>query len=213
MFNSQKLRDNYLTCEPILARGLAELGHEVDHRKVTPGEDLSRYDVALLGIIHCDLRLTLNRTSERRMKFEHTKGMSSVESGTTNRKSRDILSSLGPALTVFWLPATAIAIAGSSGFSSNWRTIVWTVALGIMGIGCIANALRCGRVHCYISGPFFLVMGLLTLLYGLGVVPLGRNGWNLIGVTILVGSIALCCLLEMFLGKYRKGHAGDGNHC
>jgi hypothetical protein len=50
MVNSQKLKNNYLTCEPLLAKALTELGHEVDHRKVTPGEDLSQYDVALLGI-------------------------------------------------------------------------------------------------------------------------------------------------------------------
>ena len=136
-----------------------------------------------------------------------------MESGTTTSKSRDILSSTWRAFAVFWLPAMAIAVAGSSGFSSSWRTIVWTVALATMGTACVANALRCGRVHCYISGPFFLVMALVTLLYGLGVVPLGRNGWNLIGLTILVGAIAVCCLPEMFFGKYRKGRARDGIHC
>lgn len=50
MFNSPNLRDNYMTSEPKLAQLLGELGHDVDHRKVTPGEDLSRYDVAVLGI-------------------------------------------------------------------------------------------------------------------------------------------------------------------
>jgi hypothetical protein len=54
-------------------------------------------------------------------------------------------------------------------------------------------------------------MALVTVLYGLGVVPLGRNGWNLIGLTIVIGAIVLCCLPEMFLGKYRKSHAGNGN--
>ena len=129
----------------------------------------------------------------------------------TTSKSRDILSSPWRAFAVFWLPAIAIVVAGCSGFSSIGRTIVWTVALGTMGAACIANALRCGRVHCYITGPFFLVMALVTLLYGVGVVSLGRNGWNLIGLTILVGTIVLWCLPEMFLGKYRKGHDEDGN--
>jgi hypothetical protein len=54
-------------------------------------------------------------------------------------------------------------------------------------------------------------MALVTLLYGVGVVSLGRNGWNLIGLTILVGAIVLWCLPEMLLGKYRKGHDEDGN--
>lgn len=135
--------------------------------------------------------------------------MSSRESDTTSCKSRDILSSPWRACAVFWLPAIAIAVAGSSGFGDGWRTIIWTVALTIMGAACVANARGCGRVHCYMTGPFFLVMALVTLLYGFGFVPLGRNGWNLIGLTILVGGVALCCLPEIFFGKYRKRHAPD----
>ena len=73
-----------------------------------------------------------------------------------------------------------------------------------MGAACIANARRCGRVHCYLTGPFFLVMALVALFYGLGILPLGRNGWNLIGLTILIGAIALCCLPELLFGKYRE---------
>lgn len=135
-----------------------------------------------------------------------------MESGSTC-KSRDILSNPRSALTLFWLPAIAIVVAGIPAFSDNWRTIVWAVALSAMGAACVANALRCGRVHCYLTGPFFLVMALITLLYGLGVVPLGRNGWNLIGLTILVGAIVLCCLPEMFFGKYRKADAGNSKQC
>ena len=81
-----------------------------------------------------------------------------------------------------------------------------------MGTACIANAVRCGRWHCYLTGPFFVAMAIVTLLYGLGAVPLGANGWNLISLTILAGAIVLCCLPELFLGKYRKGSAKDGDH-
>lgn len=135
-----------------------------------------------------------------------------MEPGSTY-KSRDILSSPRSALALFWFPAIAIVVAGIPAFSDKWRTIVWAVALSIMGAACIANALRCGRVHCYLTGPFFLLMAVVTLLYGLRVVPLGQNGWNLIGLTILVGAIALCCLPEMFFGKYRKGDAGNSKQC
>jgi hypothetical protein len=65
------------------------------------------------------------------------------------------------------------------------------------------NALRCGRVHCYLTGPFFLLMALIALSYGLGILRLGGNGWNLLGLTTLIGAIALCPP-EMFLGKYRQ---------
>ncbi len=127
--------------------------------------------------------------------------------------SRDIFSRPWLACAVFWIPAIAIGATGGSWVGAGWRTIVWTVALSIMGVACIANAVRCGRIHCHITGPFFLVMAIVTVLYGLGDLRLGRNGWNLLGLTILVGAIALCCLPEMFLGKYRKDRANTGKQC
>lgn len=72
-------------------------------------------------------------------------------------------------------------------------------ALVIVGTACVMNALRCGRVHCYI--PFFLVMALVTLQGGLGVVSLGRKGRIAIELTILVGAVALIYRPEILLGK------------
>jgi len=105
---------------------------------------------------------------------------------------------------LYWLPAIAIVVAGVPAISSVWRTVVWTVALGTMGVACIVNALRCGRVHCYLTGPFFLLMALIALSYGLGMLHLVGNGWNLLGLMTLIGAIALWCLPEMLLGKYWK---------
>jgi hypothetical protein len=48
--NSQKLRYDYLTAVYIMRDALGLLGHQVDHRAVTPGEDLSGYDRAILVI-------------------------------------------------------------------------------------------------------------------------------------------------------------------
>jgi hypothetical protein len=133
-----------------------------------------------------------------------------LESDSTTCKSRDILSSQWRVFILYWLPAMAMVVAGALAISSGWRAIVWTVALGTMGTTCIANALRCGRVHCYSTGPFFLLMALLALSYGLGILHFGGNGWNRLGLITLIGAIALWCLPEMFLGKYPKGRAGDG---
>jgi len=129
-----------------------------------------------------------------------------VESNATTCKSRDILSSWWSVFILYWLPAIAIVVAGAPAISSGWRTVVWTVALATMGVACIVNALRCGRVHCYLTGPFFLLMALIALSYGLGILHLGGNGWNLLGLMTLIGAIALWCLPEMFLGKYRQGN-------
>jgi len=135
-----------------------------------------------------------------------------VESETTTCKSRDILSSRRRVFVLYWLPAIAIVVAGAPAISNGWRTVVWVVALAVMGAACIVNALLCGRVHCYITGPFFLLMALAALLYGLGILHFGGNGWNLLGLIGLIGTIAFWYLPEMFLGKYRKGRAGEGNH-
>ena len=130
---------------------------------------------------------------------------------TTVANSRDILSNPWCCLGLFLLPAIAIAVTGNSAFGNGIRTIVWTLSLTIMGGACAVNAMRCGRIHCYLTGPFFLLMAVVALLYGVGVVPFGAKGWNLIGLTILVGAVALCCLPELILGKYREGRA-QGEH-
>ncbi len=127
-----------------------------------------------------------------------------MESNATTCKSRDILSSWWRVFLLYWLPAIAIVVAGVPAISSGWRTVVWTVALGTMGVACIVNALGCGRVHCYLTGPFFLLMALIALSYGLGMLHLGGSGWNLLGLIALIGTIALWYLPEMFLGKYRQ---------
>jgi hypothetical protein len=88
-----------------------------------------------------------------------------VEFNATTCKSRDILSSRLRIFLLYWLPAIAIVVAGVPAISSGWRTVVWIIALGTMGVACTVNALRCGRVHCYLTGPFFLLMALIALSY------------------------------------------------
>ena len=39
------------------------------------------------------------------------------------------------------------------------RAVVWTAMLLWMGGACLANARRCSRTHCHVTGPFFIVMG------------------------------------------------------
>lgn len=75
----------------------------------------------------------------------------------------DMLQIRWVALGVFWLPPLAIVASGFASLDPLWRTAIWVGALGIMGAGCMTNALRCGRTHCYFTGPFFLVMALAAL--------------------------------------------------
>src|SRR6516225_7544923 len=108
----------------------------------------------------------------------------------------DILSRPLLSFLIYCLPVIAIVVSGYEQVSRAWRTGIWTAALTVMGVACVANAIRCGRIHCYITGPFFLMVAIGTLLYGTGVISLGTNGWNVIGLTILIGAIVLCCLPE-----------------
>ncbi|HVA55648.1 MAG TPA: hypothetical protein VNI53_07645 [Gammaproteobacteria bacterium] len=84
------------------------------------------------------------------------------------------------------------------------RTVVWTFSFSVMGAACLANARRCGRLHCFYTAPLFFLAALASLLYGLAILPLGQRGWNWIFWVAVVGSLLACCVLENLLGKYPK---------
>ena len=124
--------------------------------------------------------------------------------------SRDVLRSWWSTGAVYGLPALAIFASGFPVVTPGCRTAIWTAALGTMGAGCVANALRCGRVHCYFTGPFFLIMAIVALLYGLGIVPLGRFGWNTLAAIALVGVLIFYSVPEVFIGRYRRERGKRG---
>lgn len=119
-------------------------------------------------------------------------------------ESRDLLGRRWSLLVIYGLPAAAIVVSGFFTIEPTWRGVLWAAALATMGIGCLANAVRCGRVHCYVTGPFFLVMAAVALLYGLGILPLGKHGWNLLGAALLAGALVLIYLPERLFGTYRR---------
>lgn len=70
-----------------------------------------------------------------------------------------------------------------------------------MGVGCVINALRCGRLHCYISGPALLIGGTLILLVGFSVLDLGSiTVMHISYATIVV--VALSFVPELLAGSY-----------
>ena len=116
---------------------------------------------------------------------------------------RDLFAHLWLAVTIFWLPILAIAMTGYMHVDYGVRTGVWTASCLIMSAGCFINAMRCGRLHCYWTAPFFLLGAIASLTYGLGYLPLGGSGWGIIGYTLLAGVVFLTYLPEYFLGRYR----------
>src|ERR1700719_2299379 len=119
-------------------------------------------------------------------------------------RSRDVLCDRRFVVGVYWLPAGVIVASGFLAMDPRARGALWTVALATMGVGCLANLLRCHRVHCYLTGPFFLVMAMVALLYALGVLPLGENGWNLLGAVALGGALVFYYIPERLFGRYRR---------
>jgi len=69
-----------------------------------------------------------------------------------------------------------------------------------MGIACLANAARCGRMHCYFTGPLLLLAAVYVVLAEFHLVPM-RAGIFLDVVILLT---VLAFLAELPLGRYRK---------
>jgi hypothetical protein len=118
--------------------------------------------------------------------------------------SKDLLSDRFATMAIYWLPIVVLFASGFFEIGNALRTVIWASALTTMGIGCVVNALRCGRIHCYATGPYFLLMAVAAVLYGLEIAPLGARGWNMIALATVVGGVALYYLPELFFGRYRS---------
>ena len=82
------------------------------------------------------------------------------------------------------------------------RAIIWTAMLLWMGGVCLANARRCGRTHCYLTGPFFIVMAAGVAAYAGGLLDLGADGWGILGGVTLTGALGLCWVSERAWGRF-----------
>jgi hypothetical protein len=100
---------------------------------------------------------------------------------------------------IWGIPAVALSAS-----PQRYLVVAWPVLLTFMGAACIVNARRCGRVHCYFTGPFLLLLAVLSLLYGVGVLPLGAHGWSTLSALLVVGSAVLIWVPEWLVGRYRS---------
>ena len=98
------------------------------------------------------------------------------------------------------LPVALLIAGGSWQRGGPW---LWTVAFTVMGAGCLANAVRCRRTHCYMTGPLFLLAAIWSLLSALRVVVLHPN----ILVLVVVAIVVLAHLAEIPLGRYRRARS------
>jgi hypothetical protein len=93
---------------------------------------------------------------------------------------------------VWWCLPIAIGVATSYLASSSLTTVlVWIVSFVWMGTGCILNARRCHRVHCYISGPTFFLGAAALGLFAAGIAFAGPHSLNnIVGITLTVALLS-----------------------
>ncbi len=99
---------------------------------------------------------------------------------TTAEKANDLISKKA-AWLLWYIPAAAVLF----GF--------------VMGAGCLANATRCGRLHCYLTGPVYILAALYVALSLFGVIHLNPGLFLL----IVLGASCLAVCLEAPFGRYK----------
>lgn len=105
---------------------------------------------------------------------------------------------------IWWvIPIVAGVLTDFLPLSQSAAALIWAGALAWMGLGCVLNARRCHRRHCYFSGPVLLAGAIVVAVHGWGLVPLGPNGLNLTLWTTF-GLVALSFLPELVWGRYSQ---------
>lgn len=99
------------------------------------------------------------------------------------------------ALLLWCVPIVALILGSAWPEARPW---LWMPALLVMGIACLVNAARCGRLHCYLTGPIFLIAAGYVVLAEFEVVPLPSGMF----LDALLVAVAIPCLLEIPFGKY-----------
>lgn len=98
-------------------------------------------------------------------------------------------------LLLWCLPAALIVLGA---LCADARPALWIPSYAVMGIACLHNARRCGRLHCHLTGPLFLLAALAAALDAFDVV---RVGWPWILIVTTVGTAASFAL-ELVRGLY-----------
>ncbi|MBX3431532.1 MAG: hypothetical protein KF779_18250 [Hyphomonadaceae bacterium] len=119
---------------------------------------------------------------------------------------RDLSANIGSFLAVWGAPVLVGAAASLFSPSVAWAAGAWSLALAWMGAACLVNARRCGRLHCFFSGPVLLAGALLAGLVALD--PLDADAMSL--GAIVTGALVLFSLtyaIELAWGRYLRRDA------
>ena len=119
------------------------------------------------------------------------------------RESIDLFASgrLGPA---FWVAFGVVFVIDLVlHLPTLPETILWAGVAAAYGFTCSVNAIRCGRIHCYFTGPFLFGVAGLVLAIGLGIVEVDPNPGRWL-IPLIVGVfLILRYLPDRLWGRYR----------
>ena len=85
-----------------------------------------------------------------------------------NRKTSDLARGWS-AMLLWGLPVIALVVGL---YYPRARLVLWIPALVVTGVACLGNAARCGRVHCYVTGPLSLLAATYVALSDFHFVPM-----------------------------------------
>jgi len=74
------------------------------------------------------------------------------------------------------------------------RLFLWVPAFLVAGFSCVVNARRCGRFHCFMTGPLYLLAAVATV---------AAAPWGWIALSVVGGTMAAYAV-EFGCGKYRS---------
>ena len=124
-----------------------------------------------------------------------------VEQQPVNERRNDWVDRPGMGFVWWCLP---LGIGLASNFfviSARGPALIWMVSFLWMGTGCILNARRCHRLHCYISGPVFFLGAAALALFATGIALLGPHSLNnIVGLTLTAALLSF--VPEMIWRKY-----------
>lgn len=118
---------------------------------------------------------------------------------------KDLSGRAGGFLAIWGAPVVIAAALSLSPVPDHLSAMGWSAAFAWMGGACLLNARRCGRLHCYFSGPILLLGAVLAAATGFGIVAFGAQGMIVVVAATLVLA-ALTYLLEHVWGRYRPAN-------
>jgi hypothetical protein len=109
-----------------------------------------------------------------------------IQTAVDSRSQRDLARKPVSAF-LWWCVPIAIGIAsGSLGLTLRENAAIWAVAFTWMATGCFLNALRCHRLHCYFSGPVFLIGAIVAAAVAGGVAQASALNYDIAATFALV---------------------------